>query len=757
MALGGLVACAGMASGVTNNLDYEVRWVGNDSIGNPEWVLHNLEAYHVSDEGDQYTNVFWEEGGGNVMRFDRDGKWKGIARRTHGWGYEGGEAIAANSKYVFLALQANDCWPDSLDTWPNKGTLWKGVSRRDRADFTKGVPFESGKGGKGDTAPKAFKVVVEFPEKTTMSLRGLYATETELFVAVREKNIVYVYDTETMKEKRTWAIDRPDRIVMDAEQKTLWVLQAPEDVGGAWASDKYPSRSGILTPADLKVSTWALLACDPQDGKILSRTALDKSIRPTSISIDKKNRLLLCDAGVSQQVLIFEGIKDRKPKQRGTFGEKRGIFGGPVVGKVGEKRFNNLIGAGCDAQGNYYIACNGSTTAGGVVIESYTPNGKFRWRRYGLVFASMFDIDENVTQAPSPVTATQVGAPVLHSVYSTERRFEVDFSKPVGEQMTYAAYTVNPWKYPDDPRAHLWTISTFFTRIQGKPLLFAARVGNEYIHVYRFNPKTDGETAIPAMLYTRNMSFESAKDWPPHRPDGAKTWVWTDLNADGQFQADEFQVLERPHGGIIFAEPDGTIWQVNDKNAIGVPFAAFTPKGIPTWAWDKPIIYERPKELTVLKRFKLDPKRDIALFGGYTAEHKSQHWKPMGAGLCAYAKASTANPELMWSIVLPYEAGSSGHESNEPMSFEVVGDYVFVCYTRGLKADGVRNAFVKVFSLADGSFVGNMASEDKTGEIGLLDIEESMHVRQLKDGTYIVFLEDDYKGKNVIFKWKPKQ
>ena len=48
-----------------------------------------------------------------------------------------------------------------------------------------------------------------------------------------------------------------------------------------------------------------------------------------------------------------------------------------------------------------------------------------------------------------------------------------------------------------------------------------------------------------------------------------------------------------------------------------------------------------------------------------------------------------------------------------------------------------------------------MASENKMGEIGLLDIEESMLVRQLKDGTYVVFLEDDYKGKNVIFKWKP--
>jgi len=722
-ALLGMVVCvsvsfaANVMLAVSDDLNYEVTWVGNDSIGNPEWVLHNIEGYFVTEEGDQYTNVFWEEGGGNVMHFDRDGKWKGIARRTHGWGYEGGEAVAVNSKYSFLALQANDCWPDNTDTWPNKGTLWKGISRRSRENFTQGVPFESGKGGKGDTAPKAFKVVVEFPEKTTMTLRGLYATETELFVSVREKNTICVYDTETMEEKRSWTIEHPDRITMDAERKTLWVLQAPED---------------------FKTEVWALVACDPKDGKVIRRTALDKAIRPTNISIDKKNRLLLCDAGVSQQVLIFEGIADRLPRQSDTFGERLGIFGGPVIVKVGEKRFNNLIGAGCDAQGNYYVACNGSTTAGGTVIESYTPDGMFRWRRYGVVFVSMFDIDRDTES----------------SLYSSERRFEVDFAMSPGEDTKYVAYTVNPWKYPDDPRAHLWTVSAFFTRIQGVPLLFAARVGHEFIHVYRFNPETDGETAIPTMLYTRNMN-EFPKDWPPEHPN-AKTWVWTDLNGDGQFQANEYQVVERPLGGIIYAETDGTIWQVNNRTAIGVPFKEFTANGIPLWAWDKPIVYNRPKELTELKRFKIGPKRDIALFSGNTETLKNQHWKPMGPVLCAYKGINTANPELMWSITLPFEMGSSGHESNEPMSFEVVGDYVFVCYTRGLKQDGVRWAFVKVYALADGRFVGNMASENKTGEIGLLDIEESMLVRQLKDGTYVVFLEDDYKGKNVIFKWKPE-
>ena len=465
------------------------------------------------------------------------------------------------------------------------------------------------------------------------------------------------------------------------------------------------------------------------------QTVLDKAIRPTSISVDKRNRLLMCDAGVSQQVLIFEGLRDRRPRQRGTFGERGGIFGGPVAGKVGDRRFNNPVGAGCDADGNFYVASSGNTAGGGTVIESYTPNGKLRWRRYGLFFVDVADLDKDTERA----------------IYSKERRFEVDFSRPPGEQMTYAAYTANPWKYPDDPRIRLWPSAARFTRVQGQPLLFVTSMTREFIIAYRFNPRTDGETAIPAMFYTRNLSG-CPDNWPPHRPE-PKTWVWTDLNGDGQFQADEYQPLERQQGVPVFADDDGTIWQVGYDAAVGVPFKAFTAKGVPTWAWEAPLTYARPKELTQLRRFKLDRARDIALFGGNNEAHKNQHWKPMGPVLCAYRGASTANPELMWSIVLPYDAGGAGHESKEPMSFEAVGDYVFVCYTRGLKEDEVRFAYVKVFSLADGSFVGNMSSEDKAGEIGLLDLEESMLVRRLKDGTYVVFLEDDYKGKNVIFTW----
>lgn len=75
---------------------------------------------------------------------------------------------------------------------------------------------------------------------------------------------------------------------------------------------------------------------------------------------------------------------------------------------------------------------------------------------------------------------------------------------------------------------------------------------------------------------------------------------------------------------------------------------------------------------------------------------------------------------------------------------------------RGLKEDGIKWAFVKVFGLTDGRFIGNLVPERETGELGLLDLEDSLRVRLLSDGNYVLFLEDDFKAKSVMMRWRPQ-
>jgi hypothetical protein len=712
--LGLLTAAAAGAA----ELPCDVSWIGNDWGGNPAWVLQDVDDLFVAPEGDVFTHVDWEEGGGNVMRFDRGGAWQGAAMHTHGWGYCGGEAVAANAKYVFIAQ-----WVENerghlvdADTWPPDGFRWWGVSRRLRADAAKPAPFEGGKGGrKGDTLKGCFKVVTERPADEAETIRGLWATETELFVAVKREGVVRVYDAETLAEKRSWRMARPDRMAMDANG-TLWLLLAPEDEkGGAWE-----------------------LAGVDADGKTRARMAFGTEVWPTDLAVDARGRLLVSDAGVAQQILLFDGLAEGRPRACGTFGERFGIFGGPVPGRVGERRFNRPRGVGCDAAGNLYVASGGGTGGGGTVLESYAPDGALRWRRCGLFFVDLPDL----------------GAADGTVVWSKEERFTLDLAKPAGIQAGYAAYTVNPWKYPDDPRIHIWSANAWFLTVRGRPLLFVSNMGQDILEVFRFNPKTDGETAIPAALFAkRKVRTQTREEWPRGAP-AAGAWCWRDRNGDGAMQAGEFEAVAREGGGCVFVDGEATVWRVFKEEASGAVFKGFAADGVPAWGWEAPRRVPRPGEVSELRRFKVDPARDLAAFGGDSGEDKHQHWKPMGPAVAVYRDVLKGAPARLWSAVLPYGKGSKGHESAEPMSFEIAGDYLFVCYTRGLREEGVKWAFVKVYGLTDGRFVGNLVPERVTGELGLLDLEDSLRVHRLRDGSYLLFLEDDYKAKSVMMRWK---
>ena len=709
--LAALLASAG-------ELPCEVAWIGNDGGGNPDWVLQDIDDLFVTPEGDVLTNVGWEEGGGNVMRFDSCGAWTGDARHTHGWGYCGGEAVTANAKYVFIAQQVENEGGGLSDaeTWPPKGKRWWGVSRRSRSDIRAGAPFDGGKGGKGDTIKGSFKRVIEADEGTRETIRGLVATDGELYVAAKREGVVRVYDAETLSEKRSWRVARPDRMAMDA-RRTLWVLLAPED-----------PKSGA----------WALAGFDG-DGREKARATLGADVRPSDLAVDARDRLLVSDAGAAQRILIFGGLDTPAPAVSGAFGEPGGIFGGPVPGRVGERRFNNPRGIGADASGNLYVANDGCTGGGGTVLESYGPDGALRWRRGGVFFVDLPDLD----------AATE------RSVYSKEERFGFDVARPVGQSAAYAAYTVNPWKYPDDPRLHVWSANAWFLRLKGSPFLFVSNMGQDVLQAYRFSPATDGETAVPAALFAKNkVRTQTDVGWPRGQPEGA--WCWTDRNGDGAIQTNEYESVEMAGGGCVFIDGQGTVWRVFKEAAYGAAFKGLSASGAPRWRWSERRAVPRPSELDELRRFKIDAGRDVAAFGGDAGGDKHQHWKPMGPVVAVYRGVLKGTPVKLWSGVLPYAHGSQGHESAEPESFEIAGDYLFVCYTRGLKEEGIKWAFVKVFGLTDGRFIGNLVPERVTGELGLLDLEDALRVRRLRDGSYLLFLEDDFKAKSVAMRWRPQ-
>lgn len=693
---------------VAQELPCKVSWVANSLSGEDAWVAQDIADIEVTPDGTVFTNVPWEEGGSNVQQY-AGGKFVRDARHTHGWGYEGGSAVAANTRYVFVAQGVeNEGGGLKGPSWPAKGLRWTGVSRRLRSDIRKPAPFEGGRGGDGDTLKGAFLPIVEFPEKAEghHAPSGLAASDSRLYVACPNDNTVKLFNAETLKLEGSFALESPGKISIDP-------------AGSIYAIQRKPGAPSIVKLAP--------------DGKVLRTLALPADSVPLDISASVDGKILVSDGGPTQQVRILDA--DLTP--RGTIGVAGGVLAGPTPGAVGDLRFNKPTGVGIDAQGSIYVASSGSVAGGSSVLECYGPDLKLRWRQLGLTFVDLVDLD------PADDTA----------LYSKDKLFTLDYSQPAGKQWTYTAYTVDALKYPDDPRLHTGPTHVWVRRLGRKPMLFVTDMTGEFLSVYRYDQKSDGYIAIPSALFSRHHVKPRESGWPANQP-AADAWLWTDRNGNGRMDAGEY-VVQPSRGELFWPDASGGIWQERAGTITYLPFDKLTDQGVPTWAMDKSRVLPKPAEFTAVRRVHYQPEQDLLMLAGNNAEHHNQHWKPMGPILAAYDNALSAAPRLRWKLTLPYEVGSAGHESREPISFDVAGDYVFVAYTRGMKADNVTNAYIKVYSLADGAFVGNLVAERYLGEGGLLDLVESVRAIRRANGEYVVFLEEDMKAKVIMFQWTP--
>ena len=703
----------------TPHLSAQVSWVGNTWAGKPAWMSQNIDDLFVATDGTILTNVAWEEAGGNVMSLTSAGTWVGAAMHTHGWGHQGGQAVSANATYAFLGVQMGNEGGGLKDatTWPPKGSTWLGVSRRLRADFSKGAPFPDGKGGAGDSLRGSYLVVVESVDSGPMEmLRGLVATDTELFVSLRNAGVVRVFDAEKMTLTRTLPLARADRLAV-APNNRLWALQAP-------AGEE----------------AWHIVGLDATTGAQVADFTCAKPWLPSDLALGPDGRLYVTDTGPDQQIKVLDGLASGTLRLAEAIGVKGGVFAGPGSGALGNLRFHRPQGVGLDAAGNLYVANDG----GGTTLESYTPTRELRWRRHGLQFVDLPDLDA-----------------VGKTVYTFEEIYDLDLTKPAGQQWTPRAFTSNPGLFPDDPRAHAGCSNAWYRELGGKPFLFVTGMSAPFLSVFRFDPAQAGALAIPCAHFSR---LPRGTEWPAAAPkDGG--FRWQDGNADGAMQADEFAANDRDGNnvqGMFPITPDlsGRLWwgfgdEIRAYAFTGLTAAGLTAGGLPQWDWAKPFIFPRPAEFDEVRRVGYDVPNDVMVLGGGKGEAKHQHWKPMGPVISAYEHVLRGTPSKRWTVTLPFDSGASGHMSNEPMGFDLAGDFLFVAYTHGLQVDGLNNAFVKVLRLSDGSVVGNLVSDDVTGEIGLLDIEQAVNARRLLDGRYTVLLEDDYKGKSVLFVWKP--
>jgi hypothetical protein len=711
-------------------LNAKTSWLGNSSgFGDGTWTQINITAIAVASDGKVYTNAPWDESGAEASAY-QNGKMLGFAGGTHGWGNSGGNAIALNRKYVFIAVAVGNEKGRLVGPgiWPEKGLQWFGVSRRERVDPKRPAPFQP----LPDTANGLLKagdphaqlaasflnvneVPAQIPASTVAQIGGLAVSDTTLYVANTLRDRIEIYDAESMLRKTTWSVHEPGRVAL-APDGSLWVLT--DTVSGKAPHVEHYTATGQRFNDNLPL---------PAD-----TVAVD-------IAVDAQGRLLIADNGPRQQVLFFSSANGRY-EATGALGERGGIFSG-VAGHPGPQRFNGLTGVGIDARGNVYVSTNGigprfaPIGAGlGATLESYAPDGGRRWQVQGLLFVDGAWMDPSRPD----------------SVYTGNKRFELDLSKPPGQDWKYAGFLSNRFKYPDDPVFHTdqWPGLPIARKLKGRTFLFLTDMYADHLKIYRFDPERDGEVAIPSgFIAGRARGVEQVPNAPP-----GGDWIWRDTNGDGRFDSSEFMPDtsgERLLGGWgWWVDVNGDIWRTGDsKKLFRFRFGGLDAHGNPVYAYSNMTTYPVPPPFTELHRALYEPETDTLYATGYTTDAPADRgfWKEAGRVLVRYDKWSDGQPVPRYTIALPWDTKSMPVAT--ALGVTVEGRYLFVVEAVGA---------VHVYDKTSGHETGVLKpGAEVGGASGWVDVPNGISAHLLRDGTYLVFVEEDARGKVLMYRWKP--
>lgn len=628
---------------------------------------------------------------GREVGIYRNGDVIGKAEDLHGWARSGGVAITANKKYIYVAMEQSGI-EQKKDGFPPKGTNWYCVRRYDLTGKT--APFPNGKGW-----DKSMLIVSQKDELT-----GLATVGKELFVSDNAANKVRVYNTDTMQELRSFNFTKPGNIAVD-KTGNLWIIQ----------NNKVVNYSKQGKPLAYRISNFQ---------------------NPSAVAIDNRGRLLVAENGDRQQILIYD-IKN-KPKQVGTFGVKGGIYAG-IPGEVKDLKFYGISGVGSDSRGNIYVSNDGFERSG-VDLRSFSPSGELQWKLLGLQFLDNADVDPSTNGL---------------DVYTKNERFIMDYSKQAGKEATYKGYTLNAFKYPQDPRLHIPSDAPFVRRIQGKKFLFLTDMYGGKLQIFRFNKQTDGEIAIPSGMFigTHPDGKQAIEgDFPPFQPTSGE-WIWRDKNGNGKFESNEYDKSEdHPYIGGWWVDSKGDIWKsLRTQDGVGIrhfPLQGLDKNGNPIYSYSKMEKINHPKIFGDLRRIEYFPETDTMYLSGYTPDNpaiNNDYAKLIGSEIARYDNWSKGNRKPKYRIVLPVDR-SAPPEVLNPAAMSIAGDYVF--------AVTVKKAEVYVYDAKTGRQVKILKpGAEVFGETGWVDIPYGVRAFQRKNGEYLVFVEEDAKAKVIMYRF----
>jgi hypothetical protein len=458
------------------------------------------------------------------------------------------------------------------------------------------------------------------------------------------------------------------------------------------------------------------IECDDQEVKF------PDLYQPTALALANDGRLMVADSltGPRQQILFYDISDPTKPKFTKAFGEYGGISSG-IPGEVTPTKFWGIRGIGMDREGNIYVAMSEM----GTILRKFSPDGKLLWELYGHFFVDV--------ACPDPSTDGL-------DLWGIQEHYKMDYSHQPGKEARWIGYSLNRHRYPNDPRGLMFVkqqgehglTTPQIVYLEGKRFMFTGGMfASNFINIFRY----DGEIAIPSgliMQWTGGL-YRTDLKWPPQRP--KETFIWRDINGDGDYQANEYQVnCPNVHPGPFWVDGKGNIWMA--YGFFRYDFQGLDKHGNPIYNADKITVMEPPKDVKKVSRTWYDDERDILVVAdeGRDMRHIAQVY------ICSDYLAG--NHETV-----AFRSGAG----EEAACVAAAGDYVF---TGGWKERGR----IWINQMLDGSLVGILEPGPILGgteNTGWIDIMTGIIAYERSNGEYLVCVEEDYKAKSIIYRWRP--
>ncbi len=415
--------------------------------------------------------------------------------------------------------------------------------------------------------------------------------------------------------------------------------------------------------------------------------------KPTAVSIGNDKGQLIVCEDGARQQVLFYDITNPQRPKLVRAFGEKGGLSSGIPGEVKPLKFFALRGAGTDAQGNIYVAMG--LTMGETIIRKFSPTGKLVWEVMCLAFVDCFDILEV--------------APGKFEIYGQAEIIGFDPTKPPGKSWWLKAITRDHIRYPNDPRnKELWG-GALIRVLQGRRVLFTTPQMAGGFCIFVFEP-------APSQIarYVGEITLPNVELWA--------------RNVDSK----------------------GDIWFSDGRKIIRYRFKGFDAKGNPVYDLDNPDTWQAPEPFTEVMRLKYIPETDTLYIGGYTHEVQPPSWGLMGGVLARYDNWTKGDRKARYAILMPKD-----DDNLFPKEFDVAGDYIFAVMVK--PTNGVP-AMVHVYRADTGEKIGVMfPGPEVGGNSGWIDMVHGIHALKTSSGDYLVVVEEDWRGKNLIYHWRPSE